>query len=166
MVAHADLTGSDLHEPKGVASAAAKTVYVATGSGSGAWQKIETDQLDTSSFFNTNTFFLNVSLADVSTASSVWIPIPVACTLVKVTSTLQTAITIADSVLTFFNNAGTSMGSSMTIAFSGSASGDVDTYTPSSNNTFSAGQMMKITTDGGSTTTSVVWFTLEFTRTA
>lgn len=166
MVAHADLTGSDLHEPKGAASAAANTVYAASGAGSGSWTKVTASMLDTSTLFNTNKFFLTVSLADVSTASSVWIPIPVACTLVKVTSTLQTAITLADSVITFYNNAGTSMGSSMTIAFSGSASGDVDTYTPSSNNTFSAGQMMKITTDGGSTTTAVVWFTLEFTRTA
>lgn len=35
--AHASLTGADLHEPKGVAAASAGAVYVATGSGSGAW---------------------------------------------------------------------------------------------------------------------------------
>lgn len=35
--AHASLTGADLHEPKGVDSASAQTVYVANGSGSGAW---------------------------------------------------------------------------------------------------------------------------------
>lgn len=36
-VAHASLTGANLHEPKGVASASANTVYVANGSGSGSW---------------------------------------------------------------------------------------------------------------------------------
>jgi hypothetical protein len=36
-VQHVSLTGSDLHEPKGVASAATGKVYVANGSGSGAW---------------------------------------------------------------------------------------------------------------------------------
>lgn len=36
-VAHNTLTGADLHEPKGVSSAAINTVYVADGVGSGAW---------------------------------------------------------------------------------------------------------------------------------
>lgn len=34
---HSTLTGSNLHEPKGVASATSGQVYVANGSGSGAW---------------------------------------------------------------------------------------------------------------------------------
>lgn len=36
-VAHSSLTGSNLHEPKGVASATANKVYVSDGAGSGAW---------------------------------------------------------------------------------------------------------------------------------
>jgi len=36
-VTHSSLTGSDLHEPKGVASASAGKVYIANGSGSGQW---------------------------------------------------------------------------------------------------------------------------------
>lgn len=37
MADHASLTGSSLHEPKGVALAAAGTIYVANGAGSGSW---------------------------------------------------------------------------------------------------------------------------------
>ena len=37
MATHSTLTGADLHEPKGVASAGANQVYVANGSGSGTW---------------------------------------------------------------------------------------------------------------------------------
>jgi hypothetical protein len=37
MSVHASLTGADLHEPKGVASATSGQVYVSDGSGSGAW---------------------------------------------------------------------------------------------------------------------------------
>ena len=37
MPLHANLTGSDLHEPKGVASATANKVYVSDGAASGAW---------------------------------------------------------------------------------------------------------------------------------
>lgn len=36
-IAHKDIPDAGLHEPKGVASAAAGTVYVANGSGSGSW---------------------------------------------------------------------------------------------------------------------------------
>lgn len=36
-VSHATLTGADLHEPKGIASASSNTVYVANGAGSGTW---------------------------------------------------------------------------------------------------------------------------------
>lgn len=41
-VSHASLTGSNLHEPKGVASAALGTVYVADGAGSGSWTDVGT----------------------------------------------------------------------------------------------------------------------------
>ena len=37
-VTHSSLTGADLHEPKGVATANSEDVYVANGSGSGAWK--------------------------------------------------------------------------------------------------------------------------------
>lgn len=37
---HATLTGTDLHEPKGVAAASSNTVYIADGAGSGAWSTV------------------------------------------------------------------------------------------------------------------------------
>lgn len=45
-VAHSTLTGADLHEPKGIAAAAADKVYVSNGAGSGVWQKLTNNQLD------------------------------------------------------------------------------------------------------------------------
>ena len=39
-VEHSSLTGSALHEPKGVATANSGEAYVANGSGSGTWQPI------------------------------------------------------------------------------------------------------------------------------
>ena len=44
-VAHSTLTGADLHEPKGVAAAAANTIYVANGSGSGTWTTLSSLQI-------------------------------------------------------------------------------------------------------------------------
>lgn len=40
-VAHRDLTGADIHEPKGVETAAADEVYAADGVGSGSWQSVD-----------------------------------------------------------------------------------------------------------------------------
>lgn len=45
-VLHANLTGADLHEPKGVASATANTVYKANGSGTGSWVKLTDTDLN------------------------------------------------------------------------------------------------------------------------
>lgn len=39
-IAHADLTGDNLHEPKGVDNATSGQVYVADGNGSGSWTSI------------------------------------------------------------------------------------------------------------------------------
>ena len=39
-IAHSTLTGTELHEPKGVSAATANSVYAATGGGSGTWTKI------------------------------------------------------------------------------------------------------------------------------
>ena len=41
-IQHANIPDADLHEPKGVVSAASGSTYVANGAGSGAWQKIYT----------------------------------------------------------------------------------------------------------------------------
>lgn len=44
-IQHKDITGVNVHEPKGVDAAAAKLVYVSNGSGSGTWKRIGTDNL-------------------------------------------------------------------------------------------------------------------------
>jgi len=48
-VEHSALTGSNLHEPKGVATATADTVYVADGLGSGTWATLELESLSSAS---------------------------------------------------------------------------------------------------------------------
>jgi hypothetical protein len=46
-VAHKNLTGTDIHEPKGMSGASLNTVYVCTTAGTtGTWQKIGVNQLD------------------------------------------------------------------------------------------------------------------------
>jgi hypothetical protein len=165
MPQHSALTGSDLHEPKGAAGASIGTVYVADGSGSGAWAKVDADSIDTSSVFNTNTYFSTHIIDDVSTATTIYIPTTRAVTVVAVTSVLHGAVTIADSTITVKNAAGASMGT-LTIAFTGSGAGTIDTLLPASNNTIAANSFLTIETDGGSTTTMPISFIVEYELTS
>lgn len=64
MVAHSSLTGADLHEPKGVATAGSNTVYVADGAGSGNWESIDGSVIASSS---------DLSVATVTTTGVVTI---------------------------------------------------------------------------------------------
>ena len=161
---HASLTGADLHEPKGVAGASVDTVYVADGAGSGDWEKLSAGIIDTTTIFNINKFYVSTFLTDVSTPSSVYFPVPQDSNLEAVHVTLQAAITVADSLLTFRNNGGTSMGTG-TVEFLGSGAGTTFTFNTFSPQAFLAGQRMQIETDGGSTTASGLWIVCEFTQT-
>ena len=133
-VTHSSLTGADLHEPKGVATANSEDVYVANGSGSGAWKG--------------QTLLLNKKITDISGTFDRYIPLPVACTVVQITTAISAAITGSDLVLTVKNAAGSSMGT-VTVTESGSAAGDIDTLTPTSNNTFAANTALEIEGNGG-----------------
>ncbi len=45
-VQHKDLPEAQLHEPKGISTAANRQVYVASGSGTGAWAKVKSENLE------------------------------------------------------------------------------------------------------------------------
>jgi hypothetical protein len=66
-VAHASLTGADLHEPKGIATAAANSVYVANGLGSGTWTDAST------AISNSSWSTGDIKLTHKNTADSGWI---------------------------------------------------------------------------------------------
>ena len=87
------------------------------------------------------------SFADVATANSIFLMAPVAGTVSLISTKLGGAITTADSILAAKVNAGTTMGA-ITVAFTGSAVGDLDTLAPSANNTVAVGDWIRIDTDG------------------
>ena len=165
MAAHASLTGANLHESKGFDTATVGQVRVADGAGGGSMKKITLSEIDTTNIFNINEEFVNVFHTDVNTASISWGVIPIGCTVTKVSGVVYGATTVANTVVTVRNNAGTSMGT-ITITFAGSAAGQVFTLAAPTNNTFTAGQTIRMDSDGvGTTAVSVMW-TVEFTVTA
>jgi len=153
-VNHSSLTDPYLHEPKGVAAAASGEVYVANGSGSGAWTAKET-LIELS---------LEGYLENVSAVEKVYVPIPFAGTVVKILTVLEAVISSSNSTVTVKNAAGSSMGT-LTITSSGSAAGDVDTLVPASNNTVTADSFITIESDGASTNTAKLRFVVVLDRT-
>ena len=164
MALHSALANAELHENKGVSAASDNTVASATSAAT-VWRKVNSNMVDTSSIFDTNKQIITTVIDDISSAATVYIVLPYACTVTKVDTALGNAITVADAVITCANHAGGSMGT-ITVAYTASAAGDLDSLTPSANNTFTAGQRMSIATDGGSTTLSKLYITVSITRTA
>lgn len=72
-VAHASLTGANLHEPKGADAASADQVYVSDGAGSGTWTNVSS--LETSASQNSFAQCLHVrreSLGTQSLSTATW----------------------------------------------------------------------------------------------
>lgn len=170
---HSTLTGADLHEPKGADGAAANTVYVANGLGSGVWAKpaaVNTTIADPNNVFaGTDVeaalyeawregFVVDGVFTDVSNVETVLLPIPYSCTIVSIKMILSGSITVANSNVTVTRSDGAAMGV-QAIAFSGSAEGTTFNFTPSGNNVFVGGthNYIKLVSDGGSTTTAKLY---------
>lgn len=152
-VQHSTMTGSNLHEPKGVAGASINQTYVADGAGSGAWQKIGASQIDAASVKNVNKIYVTHVITDISTAGSSWICPGVAGTINKITTVIGGAIATANCGLSFEIGGVAVTSGGITIAYSGSAAGDVGTSSPSANKTLTSSTPIEVITDGASTNT-------------
>ena len=86
-------------------------------------------------------------------AHDCYLVIPIDCSIVKIYSVIYGSLSNADETLSFYDNDATELtGSSITITQSGSAAGDIDTSTPTSNNRFEAGDVLKIAVGGENST--------------
>lgn len=72
-VKHSTLTGADLHEPKGVSTAAANTAYIANGAGSGTWSPIaEQGHVCIRATRNNETTNINNTFRTLTTLGATW----------------------------------------------------------------------------------------------
>jgi len=147
-VEHKNIPDTERHEPKGISTSTADTIYVSNGAASGTWKEVP--------------FAINAKLDDVSAASFVLIPIPFNAVVQSIRFVLGAAITIANSNITVTRSDAAAMGSAV-IPFTGSAEGTTVDLTPSGNNTITAvtHKYIKIATDGGSTTTSPLFISVK-----
>lgn len=106
---------------------------------------------------------LNIIMDDVSTAGSSFAVAPVAGTITRIQSVIDGAIATANAGITTEINGVAVTGGAITITQAGSAAGDVDTATPTAANTVAVGDVIEIITDGASTNTVRVNFTITIT---
>lgn len=111
------------------------------------------------------TFILNVTMADLSTSESVWVVSPYAAKIKKIYSVIDATIATANGAVTVEIDGTAVTDAAITIAYSGSGAGDVDSSTPSALNTVTAGQEIEIITSGAPTNTCITTFTLVMERT-
>ena len=111
-----------------------------------------------------NDYFITVKMSDVSTASSVYVAVPDGGKVIKIYSVLGGTIATANAVITA-KVGGTAMSDgTITIAYSGSATGDVDSCEPSAANIVEEGGYITLTTSGASTNTHTADFTIVIRR--
>ncbi len=152
---HSAVADPNIHEPKGIAAANANEIYVADGAASGTMTE----------FHNINKMYLFVTMADVSTGSSVWVVAPLAGNITKIWSVIDGTIATAPAVITPKIGGTAITDGGISITDGSSAAGDVDSATPTALNAVTAGQAIEILTSGASTNTVIATFTIEITLT-
>lgn len=147
-VEHKDLTGTQLHEPKGASTATAGSVYVANGSGSGAWSPL------TGTIYNVNRFAVASTMTDIGDTKSVYFNVPVKSTLVRLNALLYDTLAGAtNEVLTIYID-NVLFADSLTITNAGTAEGQKKSLLITTGNTVNAGSIIKVTSNGGPTNSS------------
>lgn len=162
MAEHNTLTGSSLHECKQISTAATSDsgkviTPSASTAGVGVLRSLTWGEI------TSRKEYITVELDDISTASSTYVPTPAGGTVTKAWSVIHGAIATADSTLTIKPAGTAATGGTITVAYSGSAAGDIDSCTPTANNTVTAGGYIEVETDGASTNTVRVTLTIEIT---
>ena len=100
-----------------------------------------------------NDYFITSTIADISTASSTFVPVPDGGRVVKIITALQGAIGTANAAITFEIGGTAITGGGITVTQSGSAAGDVDTAEPSAANEVAEDGTIEMITDGASSNT-------------
>ena len=111
-----------------------------------------------------NDYFITAKIANISTASSTFVAIPDGGKVIKIFSALQAVIATANGAITFEIGGTAITGGAISVAYSGSAVGDVDTAEPTAANEVAEGGTIEMITDGASTNAAVLYITFVIRR--
>jgi len=138
MTLHKNLTGNDLHEPKGIASATAGQAYISDGAGSGEWTDVIPDR----------SMYIPVVIPDISTASTVYVVCPHELELYKIYLVTDAVVTGTTANITAAIDGTPVTGSDIAVTAAGSGAGVVYSSEPTAAYTADEGAVISVTTDG------------------
>jgi hypothetical protein len=164
MAIHKDLTNSELHEAKNIANAStsdAGKILTPSASTAGTSELRYLNEPEVKQ----KVCYITAHFPDVANKSDIFIPMSFAGTVTGVKTIIDGAIGTADTVLTCKVGSTAMTNGTITIAYSGSAAGDVDSCTPTALNTFGASDYLRVTSDtaGSGTVNATVLFTISRT---
>ena len=107
--------------------------------------------------------YLTLDITNISSATVVYLPSPVAGTISKITTIINGAIATANAILTGRIGSTAITGGAVTIPFSGSAAGQVNSATPTALNTVAVGNNINFTANNASTNTVRATIVVEIT---
>jgi len=148
MTQHRDLTGADLHEPKGVTGAATGSVYVSNGAGSGTWKRIGNSEIDRTGLTGLTTRNQSLYHPNIKTAGkAAYATIMVPGSLIRLAGIIDAATT-EDITLTFTKNGSVNIGA--IVIATGSPEGSQAFLDLNPGVVFSPGEFIKVAATGGS----------------
>lgn len=154
MALHKDLTGDDVHEPKGIEIASAGTVYVADGAGSGEWSSQYSGNLIL------NEYWVNAYMTDISTTTNrAFFYVPVASELFELAAVTTAILTTGNAILSIYVN-GVLFPETLTVFYSGSSVGMSTVEQINTVNAIPAGSVIEVRSDGGSDTVCPAYLSL------
>lgn len=150
-IQHKDIPEAQLHEAKGVVTAANGS-FLKANAGAGIWAFDED--------------FIDLDIASLTTVTTYNLIMPHTGTITKIYTVIDGAIGVSDAVLTLSIAGVAVTNGAVTISFSGSAAGDIDSTVPSALNTATQGQRLSLAVTGGPTGATRCHVSIIFLRTA
>lgn len=151
-IQHRDIADGEIHETKGVTTAPLNSFLKAGPGNVGVWAFDED--------------FIDLDIATLATATSYNLIMPHSGTFLKLYSVIDGAIGTADTTLTLKINGTNVTNGVITIPFSGSAAGQINSAFPTALNTATQGQLVTLTCNGVSSGTVRCHVSLVFLRTS
>lgn len=153
MTEHNTVTDPEIHEPKGASSANSGETYVSDGAGSGSWTNL----------VSIVPLLMSGSMADVSTANTVYVPISYSGAITKFTSVIEGAPSGGSaSTITIKNSVGTTI-ASVSVPTT-SVAGDIFSVNMGTGNSVNANDYITVESDGATTTAASLKFSIVLER--
>jgi len=163
MAEHNTLTGTSIHEDKlistaGTGDAGKVSTPSASVAGTGELRYLVESEI------TTKQEYMMLYLPAVDTETEYYIPVPYTGTITSVRTCTDASFTGADQTLQVKIDGTSVTNGLITITQSGSAAADIDTATPTANNTFAPGNYIQITSGAEASSTLNVFMCLTVTR--